>query len=66
MSAAGWTLLAAAGFLTVYGFAWALANAARIGDEGLGWMEDDQAVVDAEFAALTAPLEDLPFDQEAS
>ena len=57
MTTLGAVLVGAAIVTGAWGFAWALCNAARIGDEGISWLEDDQATVDAEFHALTDELE---------
>jgi hypothetical protein len=70
MTALGWTCIAAAGLLSVYGLAWGLCNAARIGDEALDHLDDDgpgfqqfdvePRYVAAEIARIEAELESQP------
>jgi len=63
MTGLGWTCIGGAILLGVYGFAWALCNAARMGDDALDNL-DDQERIDYEFAVLVGPLEEYPYDQE--
>lgn len=39
MTALGWTFIGAAVVMGVYGFAWALCNAARVGDDALDHLD---------------------------
>lgn len=67
MTGLGWTLIAAAGVMTVYGLAWALCQAARIGDDALDNLDDDTPryqqfdveprYVNAEIASLDKQFE---------
>lgn len=70
MTALGWTCIAAAGVMAVYGLALALCNAARIGDEALDHLDDDGPVfqqfdvepryVAAEWDRIATELESQP------
>jgi hypothetical protein len=73
MTALGWTFIGAAIATGVYGFAWALCNAARMGDDALDNLDDaprfqqfdvEPRYVEAEIPGLETAFAAAPYDQE--